>query len=943
MQARTACISLSGSRYVLDVLMVLISVVQAQSSPDVRWALAATGPPTKARGNGIVVDGTGAIFVTGSFSGTATFGSASLTGSGSYDVFVTRLDNTGNVAWAINIGGNYLYSKIALDGNGGVLVSGAGVTRVDSSGNIVWDTGRIGGSGLGPLDIASDGAGGAIVCGANSTGAFVMRISNTGAIAWAMKVDGSGLVLAYGIASDGAGGALVTGCFTHTASFGGSISLSASDADVYVMRVNSAGSALWAMKAGGSSYDVANGITPDGSGGAVVTGSVGWQGGAFGSTTFTSGGLFVMRVNNAGSVVWATKGGTEAGGEAVVADSSGGVVVTGYFQGTQTFGSIALTTNGHDGDSTNSYYDILVMGLDSSGNILWANKFGSSQASGFSSEEGLDIAHDGSSGYFVTGMFVGTATFGSTTLTTAAPSGTTATNVFVTHLAFPFPPPSPPPSPPPPSPPPPSSPSPPPPSPPLPPSPPPTPLPPPPLPANPQLVIMTGKPTTPPFPPSPAPPGASYTPSLTCQFRMSGDLASFDKIGFEVGIRTQFPLASSVAVTYSAASVVANVRMSFAEMTAASAATKVLASTDVATMAREWFGGAVTILNNPGATVSVQTEITVRSFEFHPSQITAAVATTVYINATVSNGDSVVFLPAGTQDCTGAFAFRQSQGSTVHNAAIRVTLQSIGAYKVCHAKAGSINSDADYGYISSALMIVVPSPDPNLVVDVPTALGIGSGVVLAGALLVLFFAKTGKTKQLEKNINAKDEPRKLLVVEVSDAVADVLIFIGSLTSGALRFANDSSSIVLIVLALLSALSICAVVLEMTLFVFKPEAFILHAHIVLIVSILIEDLFQLTLYVLIGISLGVEHKGLPPIAIGVGKSSVAMVAKLAKVFACTRVSKRVSALANVNQEENKHADSIADKVAAAADKKKAADKRKNADKVKSRGSNMATSL
>lgn len=930
--------------------MVLISVVQAQSSPDVRWALAATGPPTNARGNGIVVDGTGAIFVTGRFSGTATFGSTSLTGSGSIDddVFVTRLDNTGNVAWAIKTGKTTLWPKIALDGNGGVLVSngaGAGVTRIDSSGNIVWDTGLI----FTPTDIASDDAGGAIVCGHNSTGAFVMSISNTGGIAWAMKVESESgsLVLAYGIASDGAGGALVTGSFSGTASFGGSISLSASGglaSDVYVMRVNSAGSALWAMKAGGSSGDYANGITPDGSGGAVVTGSVG-GGGVFGSTTFTSGGLFVMRVNNAGSVVWATKGGTnsnQAGGEAVVADSSGGVVVTGYFQGTQTFGSIALTTNGHDGVS-NSYYDILVMGLDSSGNILWANKFGSSQGSGFSSEEGLDIAHDGSSGYFVTGMFVGTATFGSTTLTTAAPSGTTAENVFVTHLAFPFPPPSPPPSPPPPSPPPPSSPSPPPPSPPLPPSPPPTPLPPPPLPANPQLVIMTGKPTTPPFPPSPAPPGASYTPSLTCQFRMSGDLASFDKIGFEVGIRTQFPLASSVAVTYSAASVVANVRMSFAEMTAASAATKVLASTDVATMAREWFGGAVTILNNPGATVSVQTEITVRSFEFHPSQITAAVATTVYINATVSNGDSVVFLPAGTQDCTGAFAFRQSQGSTVHNAAIRVTLQSIGAYKVCHAKAGSINSDADYGYISSALMIVVPSPDPNLVVDVPTALGIGSGVVLAGALLVLFFAKTGKTKQLEKNINAKDEPRKLLVVEVSDAVADVLIFIGSLTSGALRFANDSSSIVLIVLALLSALSICAVVLEMTLFVFKPEAFILHAHIVLIVSILIEDLFQLTLYVLIGISLGVEHKGLPPIAIGVGKSSVAMVAKLAKVFACTRVSKRVSALANVNQEENKHADSIADKVAAAADKKKAADKRKNADKVKSRGSNMATSL
>jgi hypothetical protein len=122
---------------------------------------------------------------------------------------------------------------------------------------------------------------------------------------------------------------------------------------VFVAKVGPSGAYVWATQAGGSSGDIGQGISalPDGS--SIVTGY--FQGTAtFGSTTLTSGApppttdVFVVKVDPSGAYVWATQAGGTSGdvGYGVSALPDGSSIVTGDFRGTATFGSTTLTSGG---------------------------------------------------------------------------------------------------------------------------------------------------------------------------------------------------------------------------------------------------------------------------------------------------------------------------------------------------------------------------------------------------------------------------------------------------------------------------------------------------------------------------------------------------------------------------------------------------------------------
>ena len=111
---------------------------------------------------------------------------------------------------------------------------------------------------------------------------------------------------------------------------------------------NSTSTWAWAVKAGSSDEDYGNGIAVDSVGSAYVSGY--FQGtAAFGITSLTSSGakdIFVAKLSSSGSWLWAVKAGGsgEDGGEAIAYDSSGGVYVTGYFESdSATFGSTNLS------------------------------------------------------------------------------------------------------------------------------------------------------------------------------------------------------------------------------------------------------------------------------------------------------------------------------------------------------------------------------------------------------------------------------------------------------------------------------------------------------------------------------------------------------------------------------------------------------------------------
>lgn len=116
-----------------------------------QWATAATGRNTS-YGKAIVADPTGGVFITGSFSGSATFGNTHLQSNSSDDGFVARLSDAGQWQWVSVLASDYLESitGIALDRMGKLYVAGTfsrtiqgGSMRLTSSGHLDMFVGYI--------------------------------------------------------------------------------------------------------------------------------------------------------------------------------------------------------------------------------------------------------------------------------------------------------------------------------------------------------------------------------------------------------------------------------------------------------------------------------------------------------------------------------------------------------------------------------------------------------------------------------------------------------------------------------------------------------------------------------------------------------------------------------------------------------------------------------
>ena len=451
----------------LIVLLLLSCVfIFAQLNPWL-WAKKAGGTSDD-HGQGIGVDASGNSYITGYFQGTATFGSTNLTSNGGYDIFVAKLDSSGNWLWAKKAGGTSDDEGhgIAVDASGNSYVTGffggsasfgsttlisngnydIFITKLDSNGNWLWAK-KAGGTnpdyGFG---IAVDTSGNSYVIGFfegtatfgyttlisnGGTDLFVAKLDSSGNWLWAKKVGGTSTDEGYDIAVDASGNSYVTGIFYGTATFGSTTLISNGEEDIFIAKLDSSGNWLWAKNAGGTGSDEGYGIAVDASGNSYVTGY--FYGAAnFGSTTLTSYGyydIFIAKLDSSGNWLWATKaGGTDYDiGSGIVVDASGNSYVTGYFDSDATFGSIILYNN--------RYYDIFIAKLDSSGNWLWATKAG-----GIYYDCGTGIVVDTTRNSYVTGFFEATsidgAIFGNITIYS---SGTSLNHdIFVAKVHIPY-------------------------------------------------------------------------------------------------------------------------------------------------------------------------------------------------------------------------------------------------------------------------------------------------------------------------------------------------------------------------------------------------------------------------------------------------------------------------------------------------------------------------
>ena len=357
-------------------------------------------------------DGAGNTVVAGHFYGTITLGSTTLTSTGpNDDVFVGRVNSAGTWTQAVSGGGTAsdFVKAVAVDGAGNVTVVGnffgpqtafggtvlnqapsSGTSRNDifvarlSSAGVWTQAVRAGGPGVDEADdVALDANGDAVVVGhfdsatayfgaqALTNGAafssttydgFVARLSSNGTWTQAVRCGGPGSDFADAVTLDPSGTACVAGRFSSDVAGFGTLTVAnsapgAQTSDVFVARLNRAGTWLQAAAGGSTGFDYATDVALEANGAATVVGNFGGPTARFGAQVLTnsdpgaggtsSADIYVARLSSSG--VWTLA--AAAGGpdnhdyaQAVAVDAAGNAAVAGYIRSAVArFGATSLT------------------------------------------------------------------------------------------------------------------------------------------------------------------------------------------------------------------------------------------------------------------------------------------------------------------------------------------------------------------------------------------------------------------------------------------------------------------------------------------------------------------------------------------------------------------------------------------------------------------------
>ncbi len=241
--------------------------------------------------------------------------------------------------------------------------------------------------------------------------AFVAKLSGGGTWLWARNISVAGNYddYGYGICADAGGNCYITGRLRGNPTFGSFAFTGLGGNDIFIAKLDTDGTWLWANLAGATGQDYGYGIAVDPAGNSYVTGAFD-AAAVFGPVSLTSTGgydVFVAKADPSGNWLWAKKAGGAGSyeyGMDIAADAAGNCHVTGRVKATALFGpDINLPGLGND--------DCFVAKLDTDGAWLWAKPGG-----GTSNDSGQDIALDGAGNCHVTGYFYATATFGASTL-----------------------------------------------------------------------------------------------------------------------------------------------------------------------------------------------------------------------------------------------------------------------------------------------------------------------------------------------------------------------------------------------------------------------------------------------------------------------------------------------------------------------------------------------
>ncbi|MFH1513870.1 MAG: hypothetical protein ABIG42_00235 [bacterium] len=348
--------------------------------------------------NNMFIDNSNNIFLTGYFSGTVDFnpgaGVEEKTSAGERDIFVLKLDSSGNFIWVAAWGGvgDDEGNDVAVNSSGRIFVTGYFKNTVDFN------------PGAGEDNRTSAGAFDFFASILDSNGNYINAIT----LGKFHYDEGEAII------SDSSGNMIVAGGYGFNVDFdpgiGQAIHTAVGDLDIFVAKYDEDGNFIWVNTFGGPTYDRPYGIALDASDAIYLTGyfevmvDFDPSGGTYELTSNGFSDAFLCGFDTDGNFGFAKGwGGTgiDSGFEVVLNDEF--VFVTGSFASAVDFDPGAGTedhSSHGDKDVFLSKFDFST--LDFTGARTWG---------GLERDEGWGITYDGDGDVYVTGGFGGTVDF----------------------------------------------------------------------------------------------------------------------------------------------------------------------------------------------------------------------------------------------------------------------------------------------------------------------------------------------------------------------------------------------------------------------------------------------------------------------------------------------------------------------------------------------------
>ena len=317
--------------------------------------------------------------------GYAVAGSTNSFGAGNYDFWVLKVDASGNINWQKAYGGSNsdTATQIQPTSDGGFIVIGfsnsfsasddAWVLKLDDSGNIQWQRSYGTTGNAEPFAVIQTSDGGYLFTGTinlsvTNGDAWLVKLTSGGNIQWQKMFGGAGNDSGQSVLELSTGQYVLAG---YTGSYG------SGDVDGFILFLDSSGNEQSAKTYGWSGGDLFYSIkeTPDGA--LLAAGS---------SYSFNTGlgDYWLVKMTTSGNIIWQAlysgSDGDLASGIQIQSDNH--YIITGY---TESFGS--------------GNWDFWLMKIASDGSIVWQKAYG-----GVSQDLGVSSAAAPNGGVMVAGL-----------------------------------------------------------------------------------------------------------------------------------------------------------------------------------------------------------------------------------------------------------------------------------------------------------------------------------------------------------------------------------------------------------------------------------------------------------------------------------------------------------------------------------------------------------